>query len=72
MIVCVCNAIREDELRAAAREGAACPLEVYKSLGFEPQCGSCLDCARDIIDEEHGVPARRKGSRVVIEFPRAA
>jgi bacterioferritin-associated ferredoxin len=52
MIVCVCNAIREDELRAAARRGAPCPISAYKSLGCKPQCGTCLPCARDIIEEE--------------------
>lgn len=72
MIVCVCNAIREDEVRAEARKGATCPLQAYKSLGFEPQCGSCLGCAQDIIDEELGATVRNKSSRVVIEFPRAA
>ena len=72
MIVCVCNAIREDEVRAEARKGATCPLEAYKSLGFEPQCGCCLNCAQDIIDEERGTSARRKSSSVVINFPRAA
>jgi len=72
MIVCVCNAIREDEVRAEARKGATCPLEAYKSLGFEPQCGCCLNCAQDIIDEERGVVSRAKSSRVVIAFPRAA
>ena len=52
MIVCVCNAIREDELRAAARNGAPCARTAYKSLGCEPQCGTCLPCARDVIEEE--------------------
>ena len=52
MIVCVCNAIREDELRAAARRGAPCPLKAFKSLGCEPQCGTCLPYAREIIEEE--------------------
>jgi len=52
MIVCVCNAIREDELRAAAGKGAPCPRSAYKSLGCDVQCGSCLPCAREIIDEE--------------------
>ena len=52
MIVGVCNAIREDELRAAARQGAPCPRSAYKSLGCEVQCGSCLPCAREVIDEE--------------------
>ncbi|HVJ70470.1 MAG TPA: (2Fe-2S)-binding protein [Sphingomicrobium sp.] len=72
MIVCVCNAIREDEVRAEARKGATCPRETYMSLGFEPQCGCCLNCAQDIIDEERGVATLRKSSRVVIEFTRAA
>lgn len=52
MIVCVCNAIREDELRAAARQGAPCPRSAYKSLGCEVQCGSCLPWAREVIDDE--------------------
>ena len=52
MIVCVCNAIREDELRSAARQGAPCPRTAYKLLGCQPQCGTCLPCARDVIDEE--------------------
>ena len=72
MIVCVCNAIREDELRAVARKGATCPLEAYKALGCEPECGCCLNCAQEVIDDEHATSARRKSSRVVIAFPRAA
>ena len=72
MIVCVCNAIREDELRASAREGASCPLQAFASLDCEPQCGCCLDYAQEVIDDEHSVTARRKSSSVVINFPRAA
>jgi len=52
MIVCVCNVIREDELRAVARQGAPCPRMAYKSLGVEPQCGTCLPCAKEVIDDE--------------------
>ena len=52
MIVCVCNAIREDELRAAARQGAPCPRTAYKSLCCEVQCGTCLPCAKEVIDNE--------------------
>ena len=52
MIVCVCNAIREDEIRAAVRQGAPCARSAYKSLGCEPQCGTCLPCAKEVIDEE--------------------
>ena len=52
MIVCICNASREDELRAAARQGAPCPRTAYKSLGCQVQCGTCLPCAKDLVDDE--------------------
>ena len=52
MIVCSCNAIRETELRAAARRGCPCPDSAYRSLGCEMQCGSCRDYAAELIDME--------------------
>ncbi len=52
MIVCVCNAITEDEVRALARAGARTPEEAYAALGHEPQCCSCLRYAQELIDEE--------------------
>ena len=72
MIVCVCNAIREDEVRAAARDGATQPLAAYKALGCEPLCGCCLDYAQEVIDDEHQKPARRNRASVVVSFPKAA
>lgn len=52
MIVCVCNAITEDEVRKVARCGATCPSDAYARLDCEPQCGCCLDYAQEIIDEQ--------------------
>lgn len=52
MILCSCNAIRENEVRTAARRGCPCPDSAYRSLGCEMQCGSCRDYAAEIIDEE--------------------
>ncbi len=52
MIVCVCNAITETEVREAARAGATCPVNAYARLGCEPHCGCCLDYAQDLIDQE--------------------
>ena len=52
MIVCVCNAIREDDVRKAARRGAPCAESAYRSLGFEPDCGSCLNHADRIVHDE--------------------
>lgn len=54
MIVCSCNAIREDEVRAAARRGSSCPEAAYRSLGREAQCRCCLSFAQEIMDEEQG------------------
>ncbi|HYI64825.1 MAG TPA: (2Fe-2S)-binding protein [Allosphingosinicella sp.] len=52
MIVCVCNAIRESEVRQAARAGASCPTAAYKSRGCKPRCGQCFSFAREIIASE--------------------
>jgi bacterioferritin-associated ferredoxin len=52
MIVCVCNAIREDEVRKAAREGAVCTRSVYRAIGRKPRCGQCLPFAKEIIAAE--------------------
>jgi len=50
--VCICNCIRETELRAAARtRPSACPKQLYASMGKQPQCCQCLDDASEIIAE---------------------
>ena len=54
MIVCVCNAISENEVRDAASKGARTPEAAYATFGCEVQCGCCLDYAQEIIDEEQG------------------
>ncbi|MBD58605.1 MAG: ferredoxin [Citromicrobium sp.] len=52
MYVCICNAIRETDLRRAARHSAGDAEECYAMLGKRPNCGSCLDEAEDIMFEE--------------------
>jgi bacterioferritin-associated ferredoxin len=52
MIVCVCNAIRESDVRQAARAGASCPRSAYASAGRQIRCGQCLPFARGIIAAE--------------------
>ncbi|WP_298672178.1 (2Fe-2S)-binding protein [uncultured Sphingomonas sp.] len=52
MVVCVCNAIRESEVREAARTGSKTTCQAYRSLGRQPKCGQCVTFARAIIDEE--------------------
>lgn len=50
MVVCVCNAIREKDLRAAVRSGCEKPCQVYAQLGRKPKCGQCLAFAKTIIN----------------------
>lgn len=52
MLVCICNAIREAEVRKAARQGVACPASAYRLLGRRAKCGQCIPYAREIIAEE--------------------
>ena len=52
MYVCVCNAIRECELRKAARRCPGDADAVYEFLGVRPQCGQCLDDAAELLIEE--------------------
>ena len=52
MILCSCNAIREDDIRAAARRGCPCPESAFRSLGCEFECGSCFDHAEELIVTE--------------------
>jgi bacterioferritin-associated ferredoxin len=60
MYVCICNAIRETDLRAAARCCSGDADAVYNMLGRTPQCRQCLDEAAEIMTEERaaaGTPA---------------
>ena len=52
MYVCVCNALREDDIRQAAAElPRATAEEIYASLGAQPDCGTCLVFARHVMEQ---------------------
>ena len=55
MIVCICNALKESQVRQAAREGASCPTSAYRSCGKKPRCGQCFSFAREIISAERAI-----------------
>ena len=63
MIVCICNAIKEEELREVARQGVTDPEEAYAVLGKAPQCRVCLDHAEDVMDCERRHCGRACGPR---------
>lgn len=52
MYTCICNAIRECDLRKAARQHCGDAEDVYAKLGKRPNCGHCLDEAEQVIFEE--------------------
>jgi bacterioferritin-associated ferredoxin len=52
MVVCVCNALRERDVRKAARAGCRDPLSAYAALGCRPRCGQCVPFARELIAGE--------------------
>lgn len=61
MYVCICNAIRDCELRRAALLCPGNAEAVYAALGKRPNCGQCLEEAEDILFEEREMallPAR--------------
>lgn len=56
MIVCSCNLIRENDIRAAARRGHRDADELYRSMGCEFECGGCRDHAEEVIAETLAEP----------------
>jgi len=65
MIICICNAIKEEELREVARHGVTDPEAAYAILGKTPQCRVCLDHADDVMHCERQRCARPCGARAI-------
>jgi bacterioferritin-associated ferredoxin len=52
VIVCVCNALRERDVKEAAKAaGKACPHAAYAQLGARVKCGQCLPFAREVVQQ---------------------
>lgn len=51
MYVCICNAIKETELRSLAQGSSGTAEDLYMCLGRTPQCRQCLDEAEEIVTE---------------------
>lgn len=52
MYICICNAIRESDLRKAALTCVGDAEATYACMGKRPNCGQCLGEAQEIIDAE--------------------
>ena len=50
MIICVCNAVSESEIRACVELGCTDLDAVREAVGVASCCGTCADCAREVIE----------------------
>ncbi|MBO6782864.1 MAG: (2Fe-2S)-binding protein [Alphaproteobacteria bacterium] len=51
MYVCICNAVKDSEVKAVIAEGVQDVDEVYRALDVEPQCGTCRSFIRELMSE---------------------
>ncbi|HUP91404.1 MAG TPA: bacterioferritin-associated ferredoxin [Solimonas sp.] len=51
MIVCVCKAVSEKRIRAAASDGVTTLRELTRELGVGTCCGKCVPHAREVLME---------------------
>ena len=58
MYVCVCNAITDKAIHAAAAQGVTTLEELTQRTGCGDCCGSCSDLAGEILAEAHARKAR--------------
>jgi bacterioferritin-associated ferredoxin len=58
MYICLCNALTDHHVRAAARAGATRPSEIYRACGCAAQCGTCSANVRRIVNETLVADAR--------------
>jgi len=61
MIVCSCNVLSDDDVRAAVIGAAGLPRtarQIYRCLGCSAECGRCARTLKTIIDEALGACAR--------------
>ncbi len=52
MYTCICNAIRETDLRRAACKSGGNAEAIYAAMGKRPNCGQCLEEAETVIAQE--------------------
>lgn len=57
MYVCVCNAVTDKQIRAAAADGAQTLADLSASLGVATCCGCCATLASEVLEQERGEQA---------------
>jgi bacterioferritin-associated ferredoxin len=46
MIICVCKAVSDRQIKSAVKEGATCMRDLTRELGVGTCCGKCIPEAR--------------------------
>lgn len=54
MVVCHCEAVNDERIRAEVRSGASSQAEVAMACRAGTGCGGCLPVIDDLIDDEQG------------------
>ena len=65
MYTCICERVRECDVRSAIRRGARTEESVGAACRAGTGCGTCLDRICELIDEETG-PALVTAARVAV------
>ncbi len=52
MYVCICNALKDKQLTAAAADDARTVAQVFRRCGARPQCGKCLPDVAALIEQQ--------------------
>jgi len=55
MYVCICNAVTDSQIRAAAEAGVTNVWQLQSELGVATNCGSCKEVAAEILSEKRQV-----------------
>ncbi len=59
--ICICNAITDKQVRAAAENGASNLWHLQNELGLGSNCGSCKHAAMEILRERQvALPVTQK------------
>lgn len=59
MYVCICNGVTDRDIRAAAAHGCRGLPELTMRTGCGATCGSCVEAAVQLLDEEAAKSAAR-------------
>lgn len=51
MYICVCNAIKDSQIKQALHEGKLSISELRQHLAFASRCGKCTSTLQDMLNE---------------------